>query len=795
MINVTLEGQNTSVAHFYNLAEIPFEPTGAATEKYPYVAPKKFSVIEEKMDEVVNEKKLYVVLLRAPQGGGKTATASELKRRVEAKKYVGGKAVAIVNRLLDLDFAHYASDFIEQTIPLLPEFKWGKYEGKTSPGELKNATVSALKRLAIDYKLVVWVIDEFDILVDYPKEKQSQFLQILREIIDELSNERLPILFIMSHTEKSSKEFEKHLRDIHGPLQSRVVTALDIGYSYSEVKAIVAARLRSVRKDEQPYNSIEPFTEDSLKELYNLVLATGGTGELNDFRLFERCCYFSILEGVHKGQKQILKDTVQEEFQNQLKLWAKPEPDEKLSLPLRSDRNNILAGTLMMRNEAILKGLLKGLKLTEDQISELLDVKTRDLGDLAGHVHVGALQCSAHHKPTDKWVSIAWVLAAKEEGLILPDDIMEINATAGTIRGEATSYVNLLIVSYVSEFDLDTSQMTNADQVIRISSDTARDLTGLGLESATKEDTDLLRKSFDSEIAVVVRHILEISTRDITKDVTESVQHLAITLNLIHSAGSKLTKESLKDENKKLFRSGRVQDRNITDLISLGFAREEGTQIVPTVPKALYYLDQLLRKEGPLKPEAVQKQFGQNSEAVIGISKKLGLVNIDDNGVISRAQIDKDLDELISSTKAILSSDAKKTLDGEEADLIVKAVDKTSSDSITGNIVRSAAHLLLPQFRQNLGKLSSPATAEKKTVEPSIPQSSTKPTPPTTVVRDTLKYDPTMFEKAVITIIEGRGQPVTLDELKQELAGLGFSYDINPKILGMIIQNKLKLAA
>jgi hypothetical protein len=783
----------TSEAIFYNLREIPFEPTGAATEKYPYVAPKKFNVIEQMMDEVVSEKKLYVVLFRAPQGGGKTATASELRRRIEAKKYVGGKVVAITNRLIDLDFAHYASDFIEQATPLLPDFRWDKYKGKTSPGELKNAITSVLKTLSSDYKLVVWLIDEFDILVDYPKEKQSQFLQILREIIDDLSNESLPILFIMSHTEKSSKEFEKHLRDTHGPLQSRVVTTIDIGYTYSEVKAIVTERLRSVRIEQQAYNSLEPFTEDALRDLYNLILATGGTGELNDFRLFERCCYFAILEGARNKERQILKDRVQAEFQKQFKLLAKPEADENLSIALRSDRNSVLAGTLMMRNEAILRGLEKGLKLTTDQISDLLDVKTLDLGRVSNNVNLGALRCIAHHKPSGKWISLLWLLASKGDGLILPDDVKEINAAAGSIRSEQTNYVNLLIVSYISEFDLDTAQLTNADQIIRITSDTSRDLIGLGLESATADDIDVLRKGFDSDIAVEIRHILEVSTRDITKDVTDTVQHLAITLNVVHAAGRKLTKETLKDETKKLFRSGRAQDKNITDLIALGFAKEEGTQIVPTVPKALTYLDQLLRKQGPLKQDVIQKQFGPNSDSIIKVSKGLGLVNIDENGMISRVQADKDVESLASTTKLTLSSETSKTLDADQAYLLAKAVEKSDADSISGTIVRSAARTMLPQLTQNLVKQGQ-VDLEKGSSGGSPPYPPMQ-TPPQADTIQRRNQDSGVFESKVVTILKGKGQAMTLEELKRELLAQGFSTDVNSKIIGMIIQNKLKVTA
>ena len=63
----------SSVATFYDLKEIPFEPTGEASSKYTYVPPEEFSIIEDKLKEVVSEKKLYLLLLKAPQGGARAS--------------------------------------------------------------------------------------------------------------------------------------------------------------------------------------------------------------------------------------------------------------------------------------------------------------------------------------------------------------------------------------------------------------------------------------------------------------------------------------------------------------------------------------------------------------------------------------------------------------------------------------------------------------------------------------------------------------------------------------------------
>jgi len=79
---------------------------------------------------------------------------------------------------------------------------------------------------------------------------------------------------------------------------------------------------------------------------------------------------------------------------------------------------------------------------------------------------------------------------------------------------------------------------------------------------------------------------------------TDPIRRLAIALNVSQATGSKLTKEALKEEEKRLFGSAsKIGDRHISDLVALGFAKEQGTEIVPALPRALSRLDELLRKD------------------------------------------------------------------------------------------------------------------------------------------------------------------------------------------------------
>ena len=783
----------SSAAKFYGLTEIPFEPTGAAVEKYPYVAPLKFDRIEEVIGDVTRERKLYVVLLRSPQGGGKTATATEIRRRVEGKRYAAGKGILIFNRLVDLDFAHYAVDFVEEAKPFLPDLKSEKYRVKGSPGELKNALASILKNLGSRYNLVVWIIDEFDIMVDYPKEKQSQFLQILREIIDDLANRKLPILFVMSHTIKSSKEFEKHLKGIHGPFESRIVQSIDIGYTYSETRAIVIARLKSVRKEKLEHSSVEPFSEEAMKQLYDLVLATGGSDELNDFRLFERCCYFSILNGAHDKRHTISQKDVMNEFDRQFKSWTRTETGDRLSLAVRAARSSIFAGSQMGRNDAMLRGLARCLTLMRDQFSEISAPRTSYVPGFPQGNHVSTLRFIAMHAPTGKKISAVWILVTKESGMVMPDDLERADSIMPRGVASAQAYANLSVLSYVSDVDVESSHAISSDCVIRVPRDAASDLVGLSVESATDDDVDVLRKTFESEIAPTIRKVFSESACDITKEATPTVVRLSRALNILHATGSRLTRENLKEEEKKLFGlSSRTTDRHLTDLISLGFAKEEGTEIVPKQPRALVRLRELLR-DGPKEVNYVRKEFDPNGEAVLKVAQTLGLVRIEEDRVVDNLQdLKLRVQKQAGEVGVLLSGDVQNTYDGTRATKIAKAVEKRTDD-ISGAIILSGAGELLPQISEGLRK-STEVAAGSTGAAAQAQQLRATSVPPSRTQTLAARSGAGELEETITSILSS-GQPMTLEELKKELAAKGLSEDVTSKVVKMLLQNRLKLAA
>lgn len=794
------EGKTRSAAEFYGLTEIPFEPTGAAAGKYPYVAPDDFVLIEEKISEVVAEKKLYVILLKAPQGGGKTATAGELEARLKSGKYVKGPKALVLNKLMNLDIRNYAKDFVKKTGNLVPETmkKKCRIDEKTSPSEMKDILVEILRYLGRKNELTFWIIDEFDILVDYPRPEQSRFLQFIREIIDELASERFPVLFLMSHTMKSSKEFEKYLKGVHGPFESRIVAPLEIGYHYDEVRRIVAARLYSVSKKRRQKDSIEPFSENALKSLCGFIVDIGGTGELSDFRFFERCCYFAILRGAKKQQKKLDLKHVRKIFEELYASEPVRKPEIELSIGTRSKMISLLRGNPMVRNEAVLRGLLEGLKLLKDDFLTIANTKTERCVIIQPDINISSLEFTTNYRG-EKNVNTLWFIAAKDKGMIVKGDAKGINDAIGKIVEARDRYTNLTILSYVSNLDLDESQTSNCDEVLRISLDTMRDLIGLGV--ALPEDVDSLRKSFDADIATALRGIYSKRVRDITGYPTApSVYTLLKTLNMSYFSGKRLTKEALRDQEKELYgKSTKTRERYVSDIIELGFAAEEGTQIVPRAPRSLVRLMEIL-KQGVTDVTEIYERFGDSGEAVVTVAEQLGMIKLENMSVkrVYPYDLEKKVRKDLKTSKS-LSEDKtlSNTFAAKRAKTIIKAIEEAESkgNEFAQLLIYGAAIGLLPGLNESLIQKKKEITAAPQPVEPLPAEEKKIPKVlPEEIGKAAAPEKPTMtFDEAINSCLKD-GKSITLSDLVEGLEKLGYVEDVRTKIIGLIIQDKLKIS-
>jgi hypothetical protein len=206
-----------TIAEIYSLKDNPFEPTGAAVGKYPFVPPANFPVLEQKIEEAGIEKKLYALLVNSPHGAGKSTTMEYLKSKASNGGYLSYRAPVILTKLSSLSIPDFVADVLQEASSYGKVEQLGKSKYASSPSALRRTLVETLAPIASKNKLMLWIVDEFDILADQPKQEQQLFLQFLRGLIDDLASRDspTPIAFIMSHTKYSSREFEAHLSEQH----------------------------------------------------------------------------------------------------------------------------------------------------------------------------------------------------------------------------------------------------------------------------------------------------------------------------------------------------------------------------------------------------------------------------------------------------------------------------------------------------------------------------------------------------------------------------------------------------
>ena len=263
-----------TIAEVYGLKENPFEPTGAAVGKYPFVPPANFDQLEQKIKEAGTEKKLYALLVNSPHGAGKSTTMEYLKTKATNGGYFSFRAPVILTKLSNLSIDDFVSDILREASNYGKTAALSRSRYGTSPSVLRKALVDTLSPIASRSKLMLWIVDEFDILADQPEKEQRLFLQFLREVMDDLASKDDPIAFIMSHTRYSSREFEANLSKQHGPFKSRLVASLPLAYSFDEVKKIVEERLRKASISERREGDLSPFSEEALRfalRSYNLT--------------------------------------------------------------------------------------------------------------------------------------------------------------------------------------------------------------------------------------------------------------------------------------------------------------------------------------------------------------------------------------------------------------------------------------------------------------------------------------------------------------------------------------------
>ncbi len=792
-----------TIAEFYGLKENPFEPTGAAVGKYRFVTPANFEILEDWIKRTSIEKKLYVLLVNSPHGAGKSTVVEELRQRAAGGAYFSYKAPVILTRLTSLSVEDFFGDVMDEARRHTKPKYLG---GPRRPGitKLQKTLTDTLKKIARQ-RTLIFIIDEFDILADSPQKEQQKFLQFLRGVIDDLAVEDLPIAFIMSHTKLSSRDFEAYLEETHAPFQSRIVDSVSLAYTLEEVTKIVASRLLHASKQTREQNDIAPFTEEALRTLFQLITSLRGTKNLDNFRVFERCCHFALIEGAKTKAQKIGDNIVREVFN----AYGRKE------LPLREFRDlspttiqtiaEVSKAHLLERNIAILNGIVAA--ITHSQILggevAIESHTTSHVGEFSdGRLEISSLTLVTTYR--DKSVSLRWHLASSPQDLISEDEVSTLLEEASRNPRMKEFYAHIDIFSYVSGVGVADVSHPSFDTVLRFKTTLAEDLIGLG--SGVEADITTLTREFDRSIAPQLSELIRRKVRDITKDLVPPKRELVQTLHVMRNTGQTPTKESLRQAHKELFaKSRKISLPSVNEIIQLGFATERATELIPEEPKAHKKLLDVWLAKGDTERELIEQQFGNVSQAVLDSASALGLI-VEDGGKIRARRLsdfETEMDGLISDLKETIESDlVRQTNPGERIELLLRALASSKEEhrkydtfvilSTLQSLGQELLDLVVDIPREPATKPLTVEDSAETSVEESVVEGEAEGeglAEETPIHRE----QEIPVEDAIIAALKG-SPPMALGELERRLRERGYEQDIRHYVVRLVLSGKVRIS-
>ena len=148
----------------YGLKEIPFKSQGTHTGKYPYVPSTEFKKLTDEIHRVL-EGDPRGMLVRGPQGSGKTATREEL-----VKMYSNMQDQIVISQRVRSLFPDGTIYLLQQNLKdqglITQDFldKIGYDEHDKRPEKLEEWFEEIIRKILLPGKKCLWIVDEFDLI-------------------------------------------------------------------------------------------------------------------------------------------------------------------------------------------------------------------------------------------------------------------------------------------------------------------------------------------------------------------------------------------------------------------------------------------------------------------------------------------------------------------------------------------------------------------------------------------------------------------------------------------------------
>ena len=826
-------GKSTEIEKF-KIKKIPFNPSGTETNEYPFVRSDDFDVIVKAANDCKDEKKTDLFIVKAPQGGGKTATIDTIAADFSNQK----DTIVFPTSLKNLE----SEDLINQVVAI------GKSKGLISDEFLQKLNYDTIKDMQLSaredflikifeeimkkHELGVWIVDEFDVISSIGTVGEnaiSQFLQWFRGVYDRiLKSEEIKskkgFLIIMSHTEQSSKQFKVLLDKLHAPLASRIWNLIDIGYRLDETEKIVEARLKSVRAG-SVQDDLHPFTKNSLKEAYDLTNSYSGSKELINFRILERVLYLAIHHTKDDDNVSLIDEKIiNDSFQKAIEGETGVQDSKKISANTKFSFTQIIKNEMRVRNSNIFEGIKIGITdwlhgfSVPDQ-PEITYWKTEN-GLVYNKMKI-IIKNDQNRAKKEGRFQLLFILVAKEEKkpFDAPTDFLEIQKHLDSIAQERrASHLTYLIlvpgIDFIHNIDEIKKSVTIPDLIIQVTEETKRDL--IYLSCCQENERKEFEGTFGSEIRPQLENGLNVLAKDIHAPIEDKILNLwqiiafkSVLLKSQVSTGQPIPtpqKQDLKDLFADYYNTGSPTDQVFKKLIANGFASDTTNGIVFKVPRLL---DSLLISLNTQIPIEEFKKQSDNSTFVIDVASNTKLLDQNEQLSTPDSQI---LDSLIKESDSVLKDfqenpisppprnyekleelkiacENLEKLDEQQKTILIPFLEEKIRETLD-NISKGSFQPPPPPPPDKCkacGKLLSEHTSEElaKCKKQLIVQPPPPPPPPPA---------PPSEEKLLKDIEEVLTEPVTIIELQNKLiVNKGYSPNVLQDIFNLIRKSKLKL--
>ena len=662
----------------FGLKLIPFKSQGSDTGKYPFVPSNSFNELISEIKKIQDQKDSGAIIVRGPQGSGKTATRNGIINNFSEKANIAIIAVNLSS--IDLrDLAWSIIDNVKEQNIINDEFlKQIEYaQGQDiEKSKLEKIITKVIEKVMSNKEFGILIIDEFDIISQptfHDTNDQTIFLHNITNILNSISESKIihekSFCTILAQTDKSSEDFRNYISNRHRPLSSRLKRNIDIKYDLSETKQIIKKRLEAeqIPGFKKPDgNELFPLDEEIIKFLYDNINQLTQTNSMIAFRDMEQILHDSIEKSLERNLSKVEMSIVKEVFTHvSPRLDNKQDSVRKISI----ETKNELEGAMKNEDQNIANCLyLNGIKTAmetwekREYASVESDLASSRYKNEENGIFISSIRIKL--KTTDRIAyekNIIWYAVSKSsDGPYTDEEFKQINVFLEENKTEQIGCQRSILTIFTeipgkSEQELQTEIIPMVDKIFYRGNSFKQAIVGIYL-SKSDEEREQFRIEWDGQLHTFCTTYLGATLFDLGTKIDNRHTSLIQFLFAKTISNQKFKKDEWLNWGKRL--SGKIIREDIFKQIkTLGFTDDEYNAFIPKNLKSLKTLIELKNIGETITNDEIKEYFG--NDYTLNAAKILGIINEENKLYDVDSLKEKISNEIIEKINDVLPKDSK----------------------------------------------------------------------------------------------------------------------------------------